>query len=267
VDVLGTLRVCRDSVPVDLGSVKQHAIFAILVLRQGETVSMTELESTLWAGCAPDAARQIIHTYIARLRRSLEPNKPPRRRSSIIVSAPFGYRLSTDHLSTDLARFETLASRACLRNAAGAGREAFQLYENALGSWRDPALADLSALLHGLPEVENLRCAWLECALRYVELGAELSLESVVLPVAERLARADPLHEEAQARYLGILARTGRRAAAMRRFSEVRDRLHSELGVEPGPQLAAVGRLLLPDTSLSEDRKTFHVYGARPAWS
>jgi tetratricopeptide (TPR) repeat protein len=59
------------------------------------------------------------------------------------------------------------------------------------------------------------------------------------------LTAEEPLNESAHARLMLALAASGRQAAALDVYSEVRRRLAGELGIEPGPELRAAHRQVL----------------------
>ena len=76
---------------------------------------------------------------------------------------------------------------------------------------------------------------------RYGELAAEL----------EALCRAHPLRERLWELLILALYRSGRQAEALAAYTEVRDRLADELGIEPGPSLRDLqARILAQDPSL-----------------
>jgi DNA-binding SARP family transcriptional activator len=239
------LQARRGNTVIDLGPVKQQAVFALLALRVGRPVSYDELEAAVWGASAPVTARQIMHTYVARLRQRLEPEKPPRGRVGVIAPAPFGYRLVLDPGRIDMVRFRELATAARVRYADGDPAGALATLGEAMRLWRDPMLTELSRLLNHSHEIESLRQYWTEAALAYVTLGVELNADAAVRSTAERLAGLNPLHERIQAQYLTILARGGHRVVALDRLAEIRTRLVEELGVQPGPELNLVLRRLV----------------------
>lgn len=245
VDALGPLRVWRGSHPVDLGTTKQRAVFATLALRVGADVSTTESLEAIWGDRPPSSARQLVHTYVARLRHVLEPDVPPRQRRNVITSVPSGYRLAIDSTNVDFVRFNQLFLAARRSLGAAENSRAFTLLSEAIRLWRDPSLTELGALLHTIEDLDALRQGWRDAALDYVTIGLEIGQASVVLPVARQLAAAEPMHEEVQAQYLGVLDQTGQRAAAIEHFTDIRVRLSEELGVAPGPQLRGAYQRLL----------------------
>ncbi|HKT06200.1 MAG TPA: BTAD domain-containing putative transcriptional regulator [Rugosimonospora sp.] len=237
--ILGPVQVYRGPTLVDLGPFKQRAVFAVLALSVGHTVRRETICDAIWGRNQPASARQLVHTYVARLRRVLEPDMPPHRRMRMICSAPGGYRLAIGRDAIDLTRFRVLREQARRYLAVNESARAFNLLDEALRMWRDPSLSELGGLLRTEDAVEALRGTWFEAALEYVGTGLKLGEAPTVLPVARQLVAAQPMHEGVQARYLSALAQTGQRAAAIQHFNDVRMMLSDELGVAPGPELAS----------------------------
>jgi predicted ATPase/DNA-binding SARP family transcriptional activator len=263
------VQVYRGHQLVNLGSVKQRAVFAQLVLRAGEFVSVDALLDAVWGERQPASARQLIHTYVARLRQVFEPEVARRGRDHVIGSAPSGYRLLIAGEQIDVSRYKQLLAQANRQRVIGELGRAFDLLGEAIRLWCDPELTELSALLHSSQDIVVLRQAWTDSVLNYVTIGLDLGEAPTVLPLAQRLAAAEPMHEDVQAQYLATLQQTGRRAAAVGHFNEVRARLRVELGVEPGPELAEVYRQVLLGT---ERRPSEHAQAVnlavpvRPPW-
>ncbi|WP_203843710.1 AfsR/SARP family transcriptional regulator [Winogradskya humida] len=243
--VLGPVRVWRGGDQVPLGPAKQRAVLALLAMRAGDGVLMSELQEGVWGVAAPGRANHLIHTYIARLRQILQPEAPRRRRTGVIASTGSGYMLCVEPHVSDVAVFRSLARRATQCDQIHESGTAFSLLRDALNLWVDPALGEVEALLRRPSELVELRSEWVAAAQRYVSLGLGLHHAEEVLPTAERLVLLDPLDERDQAHYLTALHRAGRRTAALRHYGEVRDLLRQELGVEPGKALQSVNRHLL----------------------
>src|SRR6266487_1351567 len=83
-----------DGEPVRLGPLRQQAVFALLALRPNAPVSSAALVDALWAGCAPTSARQLVHTYVCRLRRAIAPEAARWNRRGILSNTAGGYLLS-----------------------------------------------------------------------------------------------------------------------------------------------------------------------------
>lgn len=247
VQLLSSIEAWRGHEQVDLGPQKQRAVFAILALRANERVGTDEILASVWGIRRPPNASGILHTYIARLRRAVEPESPPRRRTNIIESTPGGYRLAVDAGRVDLLRCRQLMAEAEASIQLGKRRLALGLLAKAMRGWRGDCRSELAELLQTREAVDQLHFEWIDAGLRFVTLGLEEGQAAAVLSTAERLALAEPLHEVINARYLLTLASTGQRAAAIAWYRELRDQLRAELGVEPCPELAAAYRLVISD--------------------
>jgi DNA-binding SARP family transcriptional activator len=66
--LLGGLEVTYDGRPVEIGSPKQRAVLALLVLAGGRVVSTDQLIDTVWGAQPPAAATTSLHTYSSNLR-------------------------------------------------------------------------------------------------------------------------------------------------------------------------------------------------------
>jgi DNA-binding SARP family transcriptional activator len=243
--ILGPLRASRGPHHLDLGPTKQMAVFTALALQSGRVVPLGDLERMVWGERPPARARQLVHTYIARLRKVLEPGTPQRQRVNVIASTPIGYTMLAEAADIDLVDFHAAVLRARRLRDDGEAVAALDLFDQALAMWQDPGLSQLSVLLRTAAEVDLLRLRWIEAAREQVQLGLWAGRAAQVRRTASRLAGLEPLDEQAQALYLAVLGRSGQRAAALNRFGEVSDLLRRDLGVEPGPVLQAAYRKLV----------------------
>src|SRR4051794_15574232 len=91
--VLGPVRLWRSGTEVDLGAPQQRALLALLLVRAGHPVSLTELVDTLWPAEPPPSAVNTVHRGIGMLRRALEPGLAARDTGRWLVRAAGGYLL------------------------------------------------------------------------------------------------------------------------------------------------------------------------------
>jgi predicted ATPase/DNA-binding SARP family transcriptional activator len=243
--VFGTFRVNRDGIDVDLTAGRERLLLGLLAVRPNEVVHRDELVEVLWGGRAPRSAYNLVQTYVARLRRRLEPDRPPRHQPAVLLSLSGGYRLSVDDGRLDLLCLRHLAAEAGHMLRGGDHEAAFDLLDRAFALSRHETLADLrgqASVVAAVAAVEEERRA---VCLDFVRVGVELGRYDLVLPAASQLAALMPLHETAQAQHLLALAGSGRQGAALQQFESVRVRLRTELGVEPGAELVEAHRRVL----------------------
>jgi DNA-binding SARP family transcriptional activator len=243
--ILGPLEVVEEGRPVELGGARQRAVLAILLTRANQVVSRDRLIDELFGEEPREAASNLVHVYVSRLRKALEPGRERRSGGSRIVTRPPGYliRLEADEL--DLSRFEQLTGSA--RQALGAGDAAAAAASlgEALSLWRGPALADFAFDEFARNEVvrlEELRLAALED-----RLDADLALgrHRLLVGELETLVDEHPLRERLRAQLMLALYRSGRQAEALDAYQDARRALVDELGIEPGAALQDLERSIL----------------------
>jgi DNA-binding SARP family transcriptional activator/tetratricopeptide (TPR) repeat protein len=244
--LLGPLRAWRQNTELALGPPQQRAVLALLLLRRGRPAGVGELVDGIWGTDPPTAAVSVLRTYISRLRKRLEPDRPADESPRLVLSLGDGYALRSDAVLSDLDRFEDLVAQAGARRTEGDDRTAVQLLSSALELWEGSPLA-------GVPgpraeaerrHLEERRLATLETRLR-IEL--DLGQHAQVLPELTALCQAHPLREALCELLLVALYRSGRRAEALDVYARTRRTLVEELGIEPGPSLRALHAKLLAD--------------------
>ncbi|MCT2589949.1 winged helix-turn-helix domain-containing protein [Streptomyces sp. N2-109] len=247
--VLGPLAVWDgEGRPVRVPEVKVRALLADLLVHEGRPVSADRLIDDLWGGEPPGNPANALQAKVSQLRRALGRDR--------VLHQPPGYRLRLDgagqpetEAEVDADRFRSLTARARLLPDPGA--RAAQLSE-ALEMWRGPAYADFAdeefvrAAAHRLAE---LRLAVLE-----EQAEARLAAGDHTLLSGELadLVAHHPLRERLRAVQLRALYRAGRQNEALASYAELRERLADELGLDPGPELAALHQAILrQDVSLA----------------
>ncbi|GAA2795160.1 hypothetical protein GCM10010441_20540 [Kitasatospora paracochleata] len=243
-NALGPLEVRSEGRSLPLGGPRQRAVLALLLLADGRTVPVERLIEGVWDGREPASARNTLQSYVSRLRALL--GGPDG--AAALVGDPAGYRLDLDCGHLDIHRFEHLLAEGRALLAAGAADTARTLLGDALALWRGPALGDLRHLPHLGAEAErldDLRLTAVETAAR-ADLAAGRPADAADL--LHPLTADHPLREGPHALLMLALDRSGRRADALDLYRRTRTRLVEELGVEPGPDLAAAHRAVLrPD--------------------
>src|ERR687895_738327 len=86
IQLLGPLRAWREGDELELGGPQQRAVLGLLAAgaAAGSVVSPDELIAALWEAGPPASGHNVIHTYLKRLRRVLEPDRPPHAPSRLL---------------------------------------------------------------------------------------------------------------------------------------------------------------------------------------
>jgi predicted ATPase/DNA-binding SARP family transcriptional activator len=248
VRLLGPLEVDLSGEPVRFDGAKQRRLFCALALHAPEVVSADELVEDLWGEDLPADAMQALQKQISRLRRRLGDRAPVRRRAA-------GYALEIDPEAVDCHRFEELLRRA----RVAAGRDDAELaaadLRTALALWRGTPLADHRFDVWAQQEIARLE----ELHLEAIEerLAADLAQGRAADLVGElqALVAEHPLRERMRAQLMIALYRAGRQADALEVMREGRSVLVEELGIEPGPELRRLERMILAhDPELMAER-------------
>ncbi len=242
IGALGPLVVRRGDVELDAGGPGPRTLLGRLALSPGVPVARAELIDLLWPAEVPDSAINLIQTYVSRLRRVLEPDRPPRAGSGVVNLAPGGYRLAAGK-QLDVVRFQELVA-AAREAAAERPAEAGELLDRALACWRGDPVSDLDGL-RDHPAAVALGEERIAAALLRADVAHDDGRHEEALRVLRPLADRHPLHEAIAGRLMLALAATGRQADALDAYDDIRRRLIEQLGIDPGPGLAGCRQRVL----------------------
>ncbi|MEV7150079.1 tetratricopeptide repeat protein [Streptomyces sp. NPDC093084] len=248
--ILGPVRLWRDSTDVRLGPPKQRALLALLLAHTGQPVPLHEIVDALWHADPPATAANVVHRHVAALRRLLEPELVSGTASSRLVRASGGYALRVTGDELDLLRFRALCedARDAARRADRA--RAVESLVEALDLWRGPSASGIPPEVRALPVFTAIDdehvVAVKEAAGHLPTAGAALTER--VLVTLRQAAAHHPFDEALQARLVELLAAAGRQAEALETYRTVRARLAEEIGLDPGPELRAAHRAALEQT-------------------
>ncbi|MGW1340362.1 AfsR/SARP family transcriptional regulator [Kribbella sp. NPDC002412] len=212
-----------DGQPLDLKGPRHRAVLARLIVARGRVVPATRLVDDLWID-PPAGALSAVRTFVASLRRALEPDRAPRTPARLLVTEGPGYALRTD--AVDAWRFE---------KAVGGTLPELQ---QGLALWRGPAYADFAD--EDWAQAERARLT--ELRLRAVERQAGYQLASGLaaeaVPDLDAHVTEHPWREEAWRLLALALYRTGRQGDALAVLRRARSMLVDQLGVDPGTALS-----------------------------
>jgi DNA-binding SARP family transcriptional activator/tetratricopeptide (TPR) repeat protein len=216
----------------------------VLLLNAGRLVTTQQLVDALWGEDPPPRSVGAVRTYVSRLRSVIEPDRPARSPGRVLTSVADGYLLEVPADEVDALRFE----RAVTAARPGTDEGQRKLAE-ALALWDGTPLAGATG-----PYIEAERHRLTELRLRAQEawFEGELTFGHAAESVSEltRLAAEHPLRENLRGFLMRALYGSGRQAEALAVYADTRRILVDELGVEPGPELAALhGQMLNGDAS------------------
>ncbi|HEX6340621.1 BTAD domain-containing putative transcriptional regulator [Umezawaea sp.] len=230
--VLGPVEASDERGPVNLRGARHRAVLARLLVARGRTVPAAVLVDDLWDE-PPDGALGAVQTFVGALRKALEPDRPPRTPSRLLVTAPPGYALRAEPDAVDALRFEAAVTEA----AASRPEAALALLDDALGLWRGPAYAEFADRAWARGEAARLDEVRLLAVARRAEAALALGLAAESVPDLEAHVAAHPLHEDGRRLLALALYRTGRQGDALATVRRAREALLTELGVDPGEGL------------------------------
>ncbi|MEV0143381.1 MULTISPECIES: BTAD domain-containing putative transcriptional regulator [unclassified Nonomuraea] len=218
--------------------VKVRALLADLLAHEGRPVPADRLTEDLWGDRPPGNPANTLQTKVSQLRRALEQAEPGGR--ELVAFQARGYVLrATD---VDAARFVALLDRA---RATTDPRAKAELLSDALALWRGPAYTDFGDeefVRSAATRLEEQRLTALE---ERAETRLELGEHALLADELGELVAAHPLRERLRAAHLRALYRSGRQAEALAGYDDLRRRLADELGLDPGPELAALHQAML----------------------
>ncbi|MGZ4373119.1 MAG: AfsR/SARP family transcriptional regulator, partial [Gaiellaceae bacterium] len=232
--LLGRLEVEADGVDLTPARPKQRTLLALLLLREGEVVSVDDLVEVLWGPRPPETAHTALHGHISALRKQLGAER--------IETRPPGYRLllaAEDEL--DSQRFERVVAAA---RAAGPSARSQRLREG-LALFRGEPLVDFRNEQFARLEAARLEELRLAAVDEQIEADLELGRHVEVVPQLERLVADHPLRERSRALLMLALYGAGRQSDALTSYREGRTLLVDELGIDPSPALQRLERQIL----------------------
>lgn len=242
--LLGPVRAWRRGIELPLGPPKQRGVLGLLASRAGDVVHIEEIIDAVWGSAVPRTAVNGVHTYVAGLRRAIEPGRGSRESGGALVSSGGGYSLRLPLEQIDAHVFAQLHATARRLRAGGDVRGALGVLERALPLWHGEAFANIPGPFAAMERtrLQELRLvATEEWAEGLLALGRHVE---VVVMLTDLVAK-EPLREKLRWLLMVALYRSGRRAEALTLYHETQELLRNELGIEPGPELRTLHEQML----------------------
>jgi predicted ATPase/DNA-binding SARP family transcriptional activator len=239
--LLGTLAVwTEDGRLVEVPEAKVRALLADLLIHLGRPVSADRLIEDLWGDDLPVHPAGALHAKVSRLRQALA-NAEPGGGELVAFRSP-GYLLQAGSDTVDEHRFAALVQRA---DATEDPRGRAELLADALALWRGSPLPDFADALFAQAAIARLEEQRLAAVEEHAEVRLALGEHSLLAGELGELVARHPLRERLRAAHMLALYRSGRQAEAVDSYSELRRRLADNLGLDPGPGLAALYQAIL----------------------
>jgi len=239
--LLGPVEVEEQGRLLPLGSAKQRALLAILLLHANEVVSRDRLIDELWGERPPASALHSLEVYVSRLRKTLQSDGGER----FLVTRPGGYLLRLEPEQLDLERFERLVEDGRRALAADEWERAAERLGEALALWRGPALGDLAYEPFARAEVERLEEQRLAALEERIEAELARGRHGALIGELEAVSRKHPLRERPHGQLMLALYRSGRQAEALKTYKELRQHLRDNLGLDPSPAMQRLEQAIL----------------------
>ncbi len=244
VRLFGQLEAADGGTALAVRGAKQRALLALLALSRGQPVSADRLIDVLWGDGQAANPVNALQAQIGQLRRTLG--------AGPIVTSEAGYALAVGPGEVDVVRFEQLVAKGRRLAEEGEMALASAALDEALVLRRGEPLAEFAYA--GFAEAERAHLDELTLVAIEARAGADLALgrHAELAAELEALCRLHPLRERLWELLILARYRAGRQADALRAYTEVRDRLAGELGIDPGPALRQLeARVLAQDPSLT----------------
>ncbi|MET0234200.1 MAG: BTAD domain-containing putative transcriptional regulator [Kibdelosporangium sp.] len=237
--VLGDVEAWIEDQRIEVGHARQQCVLAVLVMTANRIVTVDQLLERVWSQHPhPPQRRQVLRTYLSRLRMRLSPA------GVAIERRPNGYILLADPDSVDVLHFHHLVAQA----RAADDERALELFDQALGLWRGEPFAGLTT-----PWLDSVRTGLqgerLAAQLDHVDVALRRGRHTSLLPALSTLASENPMDERVAEQLMLALYRAGRQADALAHYQHTRRHLAEELGTDPGPQLQQLYRRILTNDS------------------
>jgi SARP family transcriptional regulator, regulator of embCAB operon len=228
--VLGPLECRSANRTVRISGTLQRALLATLLAAEGIPVAVNSLVSELWGDTPPPRWENALQAHISRLRRRIDAVSDDRSTRLIVEHSGYCLQTADDAVDAkvfmrefDYARFLGITDP---RTAAGMLREALSL-------WRGRAfdLVIQGSLCRTVAQrYETARVVALETLF---DLELKSGRHADIIPKLSELVEAPSLNERFCEQLMIALYRSGQQARALNSYVQMRDRLDTELGVEP----------------------------------
>jgi DNA-binding SARP family transcriptional activator len=229
--VLGPLQMSVNGSVVPLGTPKQRAALAMLLINRNQPVGVDALVDAVWEQEPPAKARRMLSAYVSNLRRLVA--DAGAKNHDLLAGAPPGYRLAVLDSQCDLGRFVAQKNAGVGAAADGRFEQASGHFSAALAQWRGPVLDDLrdfrfvDAFAKGLVEEKVVT----HIARSEVEIAC--GRPHSVIGELSTLTTDHPYREPLWAQLISAYYLADRQSDALDAYYRLKNTLADDLGVDP----------------------------------
>ncbi|GAB3434719.1 BTAD domain-containing putative transcriptional regulator [Flindersiella endophytica] len=235
-------------------------MLVVMLIDANRAVPVDRLVDRIWADHPPQGVRNVLYSYLSRLRQSLAGAE-----EVSIARQSGGYVLNVDPETVDLHRFRSLIGKA--RNVSSDDKQALTFYEEALALWQGEPFPTLDTPWFNTIR-DSLEKERFAVELERNDLQLRAGRHSQLLAELSRSATSHPLDERLAGQLMLTLYRSGRAADALDHYERLRGQLANELGTDPSPPLQQLHQqILVADPGLSAPAGQAVLGGPPPAAS
>ncbi|GLY28769.1 AfsR/SARP family transcriptional regulator [Kineosporia sp. NBRC 101731] len=228
--VLGPLDVRVGTRRIEVPAGRQRTLLATLLLNPNRVVSVDEIVDRVWGSKPPQRPRAALHTYVTRLRQTLDPMPK-------LETAAGGYLITTDAAELDLLRFRELSAQAERADRCHDLDTESHLLDEALGLWQGPVLSGVASDSLHRDVVPTLQEERLQVVERRNDVHIELGHHDDVVAELKALTGRHRYRERLWRQLMLALYRGGRKVEALQAYGRLKNQLRNEFGVDPGVDL------------------------------
>lgn len=240
--ILGSIELWTGDAVADIGPARQRGILGALLIDPERPVPLESLVDRVWGDRPPAGVRNVVHTYVTRLRRAFARASAGSPAPIGLIRSPAGYAISTDAGAVDLVRFRRLLKSAQQDGLGDAERST--LLQQALHLWRGEALGGMHSDWATRAR-ETLRQLHHEALSQWADAEIRLDRPGAVLPDLRTALLTDPLSEQVCERLMLALYMEGRSVDALEYYQSMRRLIAKELGTDPSRRLQQLYETIL----------------------
>ncbi|WP_099038308.1 BTAD domain-containing putative transcriptional regulator [Mycobacterium neglectum] len=249
--LLGPLLLSVDGIDVPIGTPKQRAVMASLVMNRNRPVAADSLINAVWGEDAPSEARASLHAYVSNLRRLLGSVGFDGR--AMLEKVSPGYRLNIGELDVDLGRFTRARNEGVKAATAGRFDEASRHYSAALAQWRGEVLDDLRGFDFVAVFATAMADEKIATHIALAESEIACGRAKRITGELERLVSEHPFREPAWEQLMIAYYVSARQSDALDAYQRLKTILADELGIDPSPSLRDLHERILRQEPMEAD--------------